>query len=285
MKLWAEQPFNLKQLQQVLGAPFLITLVAGGTDITIKMRKSPVEQGIILDLSHVSEMKQRHLDHQGLWIGALCTMTELAESQEIRHLLPLLSKAAGSVGSTQIRNRATIGGNVGNAAQCADTIPVLMALGAKADILQASGERREMLVTELVQGIGKTALKANEVIVGFQIPAENLRCRSGYSKVGSRETVTIAKINCAAVVKTTDGIISSAQVAFGSLGAKAFLSPAVSLGLLGKIPAQCTEEMVIDLFVSQVEEAIGGRASLPYKRSAVKAVAADIRNQIAATVG
>lgn len=285
MKLWAEQPFNLKQLQQVLGAPFLITLVAGGTDITIKMRKSPVEQGIILDLSHVSEMKQRHLDHQGLWIGALCTMTELAESQEIRHLLPLLSKAAGSVGSTQIRNRATIGGNVGNAAQCADTIPVLMALGAKADILQASGERREMLVTELVQGIGKTALKANEVIVGFQIPSENLRCRSGYSKVGSRETVTIAKINCAAVVKTTDGIISSAQVAFGSLGAKAFLSPAVSLGLLGKTPAQCTEEMVIDLFVSQVEEAIGGRASLPYKRSAVKAVAADIRNQIAATVG
>lgn len=273
------QPVNMTALLESLQGNGKKVMVAGGTDLMIHMRANPPEQALIIDLSHIEALKNCDIDEGGLRIGAMCTMTELWESPLVQHAAKVLSCAASQVGSTQIRNRATIGGNVANAAQCADTIPALIALDASVELMKANGATRRIKVEDFVTGIGRTLIDETEVATAFLIPDRNLNQAGGYCKIGSRASVTIAKVNCAGIFSISSGVISQARVAFGSLGQRGFYSRLVSEGLTGMTLDELKTEAYIELFVQQVEQAIPGRASLAYKRSAVKAVAVSIVEQ------
>lgn len=274
------QPDTLKALSESMTLDGRKVLVAGGTDIMIHMKSLAASRITVIDLSHMEPLKECGINEMGLRIGAMCTMTELNESPMIRQSAGVLAAAAGQVGSTQIRNRATIGGNVSNAAQCADTIPALIALDAEVELMNGDGAIRSIKVEEFVTGIGRTLITEQEVVTGFFIPGRSLNLAGGYSKVGSRKTVTIAKVNCAGIFRVENETITHARVAFGSLGQRGFYSEIVSGTFMGMTLDQLSEERVTDSFIEQVDRAIPGRDSLAYKRSAVKAVAASIVDQL-----
>ena len=273
------QPDSMASLLEALRGAGKKVMVAGGTDVMIRMRANPPEEALIIDLSHMEALKSCDVNEEGLRIGAMCTMTELWESPLVQHAAKVLSCAASQVGSTQIRNRATIGGNVANAAQCADTIPALIALDASVELVKANGATRRIKVEDFVTGIGRTLIDETEAVTAFVIPNGNLGKAGGYCKIGSRASVTIAKVNCAGIFSFSGDVISEARVAFGSLGQRGFHSSLVSEGLTGMSLDALKTEAFIELFVQQVEQAIPGRASLAYKRSAVKAVAMSIVEQ------
>lgn len=273
------QPDNMTALLESLQGAGKKIMVAGGTDVMIRMRSNPPEEALIIDLSHMEALKSCDINEEGLRIGAMCTMTELSESPLVRNAAKVLSCAASQVGSTQIRNRATVGGNVANAAQCADTIPALIALDASVELMKSNGAARRIKVEDFVTGIGRTLIDATEVVTAFVIPEGNLDKAGGYCKIGSRASVTIAKVNCAGIFSISGGVIREARVAFGSLGQRGFYSSLVSEGLTGMSLDELKTDATIELFVQQVEQAIPGRVSLAYKRSAVKAVAVSIVEQ------
>jgi carbon-monoxide dehydrogenase medium subunit len=275
----AEKPNCLSELLSLMQSDKTLIFVAGGTDLTLHLRHKIREDHYIVDLTGLDNMKGIHETDTEIFIGALWTMTEMEKSPWFIKHTPCLSKAAAAVGSTQIRNRATLGGNVANAAQCADTIPALMVLDAHVEILCLDGSVRRVPLTDFVEGIGLTALKNKEVITGFWIPKDVLEDTSAYAKVGSREAVTIAKINCALRIKMDHGVVTSASIALGSLGSKAFMSEGIAKALQGCIEEELLSEGILDSFVKQVEAAIPGRESLSYKRSAVKGVADSVLRQ------
>lgn len=274
------QPNTLKALSEGLAQEGRALIVAGGTDLLVRLKANPVRQRRVIDLSHMTPLKEYSLNEMGLRIGSMCTMTELNESSVIRKAAPALANAAGQVGSTQIRNRATIGGNVANAAQCADTVPALIALDADVELMNSEGAIRSIKVEDFIIGIGKTLITEQEVLTGFFIPSRLLNHYGGYSKIGSRKTVTIAKVNCAGVFCVEDERIAYARIAFGSLGQRGFYSESVSEAFGGIKLDELSVEQVLEAFVGQVERSIPGRDSLAYKRSAVKAVAASIVEQL-----
>lgn len=116
-------------------------LFAGGTDLMVKARgRSWYKDKIFLDISGLAELKGIREDAEGLVIGAAVTLTELEEDQRVRERLPLLYEAVRSVGSTQVRNRATLAGNLANACPASDCIPALMTLGASVSVYSSKGE-------------------------------------------------------------------------------------------------------------------------------------------------
>ncbi len=273
------QPTTLKALAETLSIAGKKIFVAGGTDVMIRLRLHGSGPLTVIDLSKMTSLRSCHSNEMGLRIGALCTMTELSESPLIQGSAGVLAYAAAQVGSTQIRNRATVGGNVANAAQCADTIPALVALDADVELMNRDGVVRSLPVEDFVVGIGKTLITEQEVITGFFVPSRSLNLCGGYGKIGSRKTVTIAKVNGAGVFRIEEGRVTYARTAFGSLGKRSFFSDHVSTGLVGMTLNQLQDEAYMDFFVEQVDRAIPGRDSLAYKRSAVRAVDAAIIEQ------
>lgn len=270
------RPRSRQELVEALGAAGRKLIIAGGTDAVIRIRRHDPGAVAVIDLSRAHFMKGCSTDTQGLHIGAACTMTELAADAVVREQASALAQAADTVGSVQIRNLATVGGNVAGAAQCADTMPALIAMDAAARIVASNGSERILPVRDLVLGIGRTALAEDEAIIEFVIPERYLKMPAGFGKIGSRKAVTIAKINGAGLFRFEDGYLRVARLAFGSLGERAFVAARLSRELIGLSMQALRTESTLRLFSTMVDEAIPGRASLPYKRSAVRAVADDI---------
>ena len=131
-------------------------VLAGGTDLVNQFRQGEVSCDRVVDVAHVPEL--RHIeDGDPIRVGAAVTHAEIAESALLRERAPILVRACGQIGSPQIRNIATIGGNVANAAACADTLPVLVCLEARAVVVSAWGVER-IPVTDFVTGVYQTQL-------------------------------------------------------------------------------------------------------------------------------
>ena len=143
------QPGNKKELLDLLASVTDVFPVAGGTDAIIRLRNDRYTPTTILDLSHLGFMQIIQPVMEGLLIGAGCSMATICTHPLVLRDAPALATAASNVGSTQIRKLATIGGNVATAAQCADTIPALIAYDAVAIILRGDGSRSEEHTSEL----------------------------------------------------------------------------------------------------------------------------------------
>ena len=194
-------------------------LCAGGTDLMIRLREKKQFHYSLIDLTHMAEMAGIKETETSVIIGAAVTMDELERSSLIRRYLPALSKAASMVGSTQIRNRATIGGNVANASQSSDLTPVILAYDTRAAVCDSTGGIRMLAVDEFVKGLGRTELGETDVILWFEV--EKTAAFSGFAKVGSRKAVAISKINVCVKADIEDGILRNVSVFLGAVGPKA----------------------------------------------------------------
>ena len=173
---------------------------------------------------------------ESIEIGAMSTMTTLAESALFGDAYAALKQAAIGIGSVQIRNAATIGGNIANASPASDIAPVLSVLGAEAVIADAEGFTRRSTIDNLLIGLGKTSLKHNEAIVRFIIPKTQIQ-KSAFVKLGYRKTQTISRIGLAITLEfDQSGFIASAGVVAGAIAPVPVHVKKAEQYLIGKNP-------------------------------------------------
>ena len=268
---WLSTPASLTELKELLGGAE-VRLVAGGTDWFVQEPREFPDTSRLVDLSGVAEMKGVTREGARLRIGAGESMSVVASDERVRAFASCLAESAASVGSWQIRNGATLGGNLAGGSPAADTPGALCALEATVEILSPQGVR-EALVESLVAK-GKKALGPDEALVAFLVPVLPGRV-SSFGKVGSRKEVSIARLNLSASARCEDDRFTDARVFLGTLGSAGRRVQAAEKAL--SLEAGETRRAAFaQALAEEVDAAIPGRSTRPYKRSAVQALAEDL---------
>jgi CO/xanthine dehydrogenase FAD-binding subunit len=206
-------PTTLDQALSALAADPTSLLISGGTDVMVEINMGHRKPGPVVSLNRVSELRSWTYDPVAatVRIGAAVTYSELLEPP-LADLLPALAEASRTVGSPQIRNAGTLGGNLGTCSPAGDGLPVLSALDAVVHLANSRGER-SLPIGKFMVGPKRTAREPDEVITAVTVPV--LSGWQGYSKVGVRNAMVIA-LATACVAVDTDG--HSVRLAIGSVG-------------------------------------------------------------------
>jgi len=183
-------------------------MIAGGTDLLLKMKAGRLAPKAIVNIKRIPDLRGLTFNSH-LTMGALTTLEEIKGSPIIRQHYPALSEAAATMASVQIRNLATVGGNMCNAAPSADLAPILIALNAVAVIRGAKGERRVSL-EEFFTGPGKSVLGVGELLVSLEVPKQG--GRSIYLKHSPREHMDIAVVGVGIALQK-----NSARIVLGAV--------------------------------------------------------------------
>jgi len=195
-------------------------VLAGGTDLVVLMRERKIRPEYVIDLGGISALSYIGSDgEKGLKIGALATIRDIERSPELNKNYSILSQAASKLAFLAIRNRATIGGNLSNAAPSADMAPPLLALGAALKLASLDGER-VVPAEEFFAGPGRTALRADELLLEVQIPVQPPHTGGVYLKHGVKGAQGLAVVGVAAVVTLDPGAGTFEEVGL-ALGAVA----------------------------------------------------------------
>ncbi len=245
-------------------------LLAGGTDLVIQLQADKYNSNVLIDISRLDEMRKIERTNDSLIVGSLCTFDDLCKSSLIVKYAAALAQASAAVGSPQIRNQGTLGGNLANGSPAADSIPALMALEAQVGVASAHGVR-EVKLEKLLGGVGFTNLTPHELITYFRIPFDQSKY-SAFAKLGRRNALAIARISVGITVAMSGGEIVAGTLALGAVGPKAYRVEAVEKMLVGRRPARELWPDIEEALSAQVAEKLGDRASAPYKRQAVKGV-------------
>lgn len=258
-------------------------ILAGGTDLVISLYEESQKPDLVLDLSGVKEINQIKSKDGRIFIGGTVCFAEISKSELlIKHALCLVEAARG-VGSPQIRNRATLGGNIANASPAGDSLPALIALGAQVEIINSSGQFQEIPIEQVLVGVEKNCLEADQAIIGVNFAIPHTDARSTFVKIGNRSTVTIARLSLAVLVDEyikEDKLIKHANIALGAVGKTPLRAPRIEKLLENrKATEELRKEFANELSI-EIENAIPGRYSLPYKKEAIKGIAHQAFDQL-----
>jgi CO/xanthine dehydrogenase FAD-binding subunit len=178
------------------GARFLL----GGTDLMVRVLKGRLEPEAVVDLKRVADLGASiGTDAGTVSVGARVVLSDLVRHEPIARLFPALAESASIVGSVQIRNRATLVGNVCNASPAADTVPALIAYGASVTIVGTGGSRRAPLESFFL-GPGRTACGPTELVAAVHIPVPRPPSGSAFGRLTRRKGVDLATVNVACAI-------------------------------------------------------------------------------------
>jgi CO/xanthine dehydrogenase FAD-binding subunit len=191
-------------------------MIAGGTDLLVRENQF-LNRKIIIDLSKLPELRKIGHDDDRIIIGAAVTHQDIVDHPVIQRRARLLVQACSSIGSLQIRNLGTIGGNIANASPAADSLPALACL--QADIVLASKEgQRKIALLDFFSGPGQTVMEPTELIESVRIPMLSGRTSSFYLKAGQRKGMCCSKASLAFMARRhSDGKLSKVRVALGAV--------------------------------------------------------------------
>ena len=189
-------------------------LLAGGTDIIIGMKAYTETPESVISLQKIPGLAGITTDGDSINIGAMTTVREVELSADIQQHHTALAEGAAEIGSIQIRNLATIGGNIAHASPAADTVAGLLVADAQVDIASADGERT-VPINELFTGPGQTVLTPGEIITRFRLPSP--ASGSHYIKHKIREVMDLAFIGVAAAVNMDNGTITDARIGLAAV--------------------------------------------------------------------
>ncbi|MCL4395364.1 MAG: FAD binding domain-containing protein [Chloroflexi bacterium] len=245
-------------------------LLAGGTDLIVHLRSHGADWDRVVDISRVPELKVIEANGR-ITIGAAATFAEILSSPIIQTRVPLLIQACRVIGSVQIRNTATIGGNVANGAECADSVPALICLGAEAVVVSGNRERR-MPVSDLVarrsEHLPRGSLIREFV---FDVPPDG--CGMAYERIGERQAVVVARLSLAALgALGSDGRIALMRLAHGAIMAHSGRVEPVEAMLIGQMPSQELFAVAGRRMAEYYRTRNGGRWSAEYKEQVVAAI-------------
>tara|TARA_B100001540_G_C15671231_1_gene580252 strand:+ start:111 stop:986 length:876 start_codon:yes stop_codon:yes gene_type:complete len=190
-----ERPTSLKSALSILSEKGDVTKVlAGGTDILVKLRGRREQPDVLMDSKEIPELNELSYDqNKGLTIGAAVPLYKLYDNADVKNNYPALVDSTTIIGGIPIQGRATVGGNLCNAAPSADAIPTLIVLGAKA-LISSADDTREINVDEFCTGPGSNVLKSNELLVSINVPAPKENSGAHYMRFIPRNEMDIAVV-------------------------------------------------------------------------------------------
>jgi len=219
-------------------------VLAGGTDLLVQMRTDILDPVLVVDIKGIAEMRQIKEEAGGFRIGAAVTGAELKEHPKLKSVWPGVVEAANLIGSTQVQGRATMGGNLCNGSPAADSVPALIAAGAKATIVGPNG-RRDIPVEDVMLAPRKLALTKGEIIASFLMPPKPARTGDAYLRFIPRTEMDIAVVG-AGICLTIDagGTCTAARLSLGAVAARPLLVVPGAAALVGsKVDAAALEKL------------------------------------------
>ena len=259
--------------------------LAGGTDLVLITRSEPSLCDRVVDITQIPELHHITLDGDRVVIGAAATFSEVIESRIVSQTAPVLTQACRQVGATQIRNMGTLGGNVANAAACADSLPALVCLNAVARVLTPQSEH-EWLVSELVRGPNRTIIPAGGLLVSLSYPLPLAGSKSVFLKLGRRNAMAISRLTVAALGRLDEaGRIAEARLVPGSATPQVCHLKVVEDSLIGQVPNRDLYQSAARLAAEEVTRLSGRRWSSEFKEPALIAMTARALAQVLETEG
>jgi len=209
-------------------------VIAGGTDLLPQMKNGLLKPAAVVDLSGVADLRTlRRQDGSGLRVGASVTAREIERDAYVRSAYPALAESGALVGSVQIRNLATVGGNLCNAAPSADMAPPLLALEAEAVVAGPRGRRRVSL-SDFFTGVRRTVLAPDELLVELIVPALGPRSGGQYLRHTPRRELDIAVVGVASQITMSDGVCAKARIALAAVAPTPIRATAAEQALEGR---------------------------------------------------
>lgn len=246
-------------------------LIAGGTDLLVQMKSKLVTPEVLISLAKIPQLAGIGQNGKGIKIGALVKHAQIENTPLIREKWGLLCSAARKVGSPQIRNWGTIGGNLSNASPAADTAPPLLVLGAEVNLASKKGERR-LPLESFFTGPGSTALAPGEILKEIIVPEIPSASVWTYLKLGRRKSVDLA-IASAAVLLTLEPqtkICRRARLALGAVAPTAIRAKETERFLEGKTLDEKTIQETGQKAREECRPISDIRAAAEYRREMVK---------------
>lgn len=249
-------------------------LLAGGTELVNEIRFGKSQPDLVVDLKHIRELDFMHLGPEGVSIGALY---RVGDAEHSRLLLEsrynAISHAAGTLGSPQVRNKATIVGNVCRASPSADLIPPLMALGAMARIV-GDGTERSVPVEDMLVGPGRTVLNMGEIVTELEIPDMPDYSGCSYYKLSPRKSLDLAVVGAAVMIRTDPRVSRciDARIVLGAVAPTSMRAKRAEAMLIGAKPRELTIDAAAQAAAEDSKPLDDVRASAWYRKRMVEVV-------------
>ncbi len=259
-------PKSLSELWAISAENPKAQLIAGGTDLLVWLRNRRIDPPGLIDLGNIDGLRGISESSDAVRVGALTSHAQLLDHPCTNEFFPVLRKALLSLGSPHIRRMGTIGGNIVTASPAGDSLPPLYVLGAEVELSSAAGSRR-LPIAGFILGPGTTALAAGEILSAIILPRPPAGLVHHYEKVGLRNALACSVASLAAVLEVNaDSVVTSARMAWGSVGPTVERIAAVEAALIGSTLNRETLEKLIPLVRNAIAPIDDVRASGEYRR-------------------
>jgi xanthine dehydrogenase small subunit len=240
--------------------------IAGGTDLMVQITGELGEPPArVIDLWRIDELRGIRLEGDELVLGALTTYTEIRQSPLVAEFVPALGACAATIGAAQIQNRGTIGGNVVNASPAGDTLPILLADGARIALGSASGERI-VDAGDFWTGYRTTARRPEELVTAIRLPVVPGR-ELQFRKIGTRRAQAISKVVMALAWTQSGARWTDVRLALGSVAATPVRAPRAESVLEGAEPTRDVADAAAAALTAEIDPIDDVRSTADYRRS------------------
>ena len=268
------RPATIEEATRALAENPELRPVAGGTDLLLDLARDRQGGSVdLLDMTTIEGFNDLRFDSEGVFIGAGVTHADILASPDARELVLPLAQACLEIGSPQLRNRATVVGNLVTASPANDTISALLALDASVVAVKSDGdeiERRQIPLADFYDGFRSTVLEPNELIESIKVPASVGSRRGVWVKAGLRKAQAISVVHAVIVLEFAgDQTVTSARIALGSVGPTVELSVAAAEGLVGSSLGPATIAAAAQAAADSVTPIDDGRATAEYRRDSI----------------
>lgn len=244
-------------------------VLAGGTDLLVNMKKKLATADVLVSLEKIPRLQSNvYSSRKGLTLGSMVTIAEVAESSSVKTNFPVLAVAAGKLGSLQVRNRATIGGNICTARPSGDTVGPLIAYDATVQVTGVKGSREEP-VQNFILGPGRTTLGKDEILSAITIKTPVKNTGGSYAKYGVRNAMEIAIVSVTCLVTIQNGACRSARIVLGAVAPTFIRCPEAEQFLVGKEISENVVEKAAQLSADVSTPNTSRRGTSEYRRTLV----------------
>ena len=246
-------------------------LIAGGTDILSAMKKRELTPKYLISLNQIPQLDYINCENGFLKIGSRCTIRAIEVHPVIREQWGILAQAAKSIGSVQIRNLATVGGNICNAAPSADTAPSLIALGSKVVLVSKTNER-SIPLEEFFEGPGETNLQEVEILKEIQVPQLPPQSGGVYMKYSRRKAVDLAIVGVAGIITINreNNYCTDARIVLGAVAPIPLRIKKAEEALTNRIIDDDSLEKAAQIAMDESRPISDLRSSMEYRKEMVK---------------
>lgn len=260
-------------------------IIAGGTDLILQLEAMHRHVPAVIDISQIEALGQISKTEDHISIGSAVTFREVIHSSVIRQHAPHLIMAAEQIAGRQIRNVATVGGNIANASPAADSVPVLLTLDARVHYLQHTGRTEYLPLEDFLLGVNQTALPADGLVTAIDFPIRGEGWHQSFRKLGLRRAMAIAVVNVALSLFESDGIVQEARFAFGAVAPTAVRALEAEQCLSGKVLTHRLISEAAGLARNAVVPIDDFRASADYRLRMVEGILREELSNLSAEYG